>query len=212
MVAENSSVRRPSGVASRISSKSSRKAHVEHLVGLVEHHADQARQVERAALEMVAKATGRADHDRRAAAQIAAFLARIHPADAGRDAQARARIEPTELAADLQRQFARGGDDQRERFLAQRRAAQFAEQLVGQRDAEGHGLAAAGLRRNDQVAALRFGIDDGGLDGGGCVIAACGQCIADHRRKSFESHGISCLVRRGGAGGTARAHGGAARL
>ena len=99
------------------------KAHVEHLVRLVEHHADQARQVQRPAFEMVAQPPGRADDDRGAAAQIAPFLARIHPADAGGDANARPGIEPGKLAADLQRQFARGGDDQRERFLAQRRAA-----------------------------------------------------------------------------------------
>ena len=60
--------------------------HVEHLVGFVEHHADQARQVERAALEMVAQAAGRPDDNRRTGAQCTAFLAGIHPADAGGDA------------------------------------------------------------------------------------------------------------------------------
>jgi hypothetical protein len=63
------------------------EAHVEHFVGFVEHHEAQARQVERAAFEMVAQAAGRAHHDMRAVVELATFLRRVHPADAGGDAQ-----------------------------------------------------------------------------------------------------------------------------
>jgi hypothetical protein len=56
MVAENSSVRRSLGRGVEDFLEILAKAHVEHLVGLVEHHDAQGRQVERAALEMVAQA------------------------------------------------------------------------------------------------------------------------------------------------------------
>ncbi len=84
------------------------EAHIEHLVGLVEHRGVQLREVERAALEVVAQATGSADDDMRAIAKCAAFLGSVHPADAGRDARTGPGVKPGELAADLQREFARG--------------------------------------------------------------------------------------------------------
>ena len=61
------------------------EAHVEHLVGLVEHGDAQLRQVERAALEMVAQPPRRSDDDMGAVLQRAALLHRVHAADAGRD-------------------------------------------------------------------------------------------------------------------------------
>ena len=64
------------------------EAHVEHLVGLVEHDDLEARQVERAAFEMVAQAARRPDHDVRAVLQRAALAHRVHAADAGQHAAA----------------------------------------------------------------------------------------------------------------------------
>ena len=164
------------------------EAHVEHLVGLVEHHADQSREVERAAFEVVTQPSGRTDDDRGPTAQRAAFLARIHPANAGGNAQARTGIKPAKLAADLQRELAGGRDGQHQRLFGQRHAAGFAKQFGCQRETEGNGLAAAGLRGDDQVAAGRIGGDDGGLDRGGGFIAAGGQRFAENRRESFERH------------------------
>ena len=74
IVAENSKVRRSRGVASRICFEILAEAHVEHLVGLVEHRDLERRQVERAALEMVAQPARRADDDMRAVAERAALL------------------------------------------------------------------------------------------------------------------------------------------
>src|SRR3546814_4283816 len=81
--------------------------HVEHLVGLVEHRDAQAFEVERAAFEMVAQPPRRAADDMYALVQRAALAARVHAADAGRDARAGPGIEPAEVAADLERPFAR---------------------------------------------------------------------------------------------------------
>ena len=77
------------------------EAHVEHLVGLVEHGDLEVRQVERAAFEMIAKAARRADDDVHAAVERAAFLHRVHAADAGHDAGAGIGVEPLQFLADL---------------------------------------------------------------------------------------------------------------
>ena len=55
-------------------------------------------------------------HNRGACSQRAAFLARIHPANTGRNAQSSLRIEPGQFSADLQGKFTGWGDDQRKRL------------------------------------------------------------------------------------------------
>jgi hypothetical protein len=60
------------------------EAEVEHLVGLVEHDG-LGREVERAALDVVAQASGCADDDMGAVLEQAALGAGIHAADAGDD-------------------------------------------------------------------------------------------------------------------------------
>ncbi len=62
------------------------ETHVEHLVGFVEDGDAQRREVERAAFKVIAQPSRRADDDMRAMGERAAFLGRIHPADAGGDA------------------------------------------------------------------------------------------------------------------------------
>ena len=71
--------------------------------------------LQRAAFEMIAQPSRRADHDVGAARQLAALAARIHAADAGDHARAGVVIEPGQLALHLQRQFAGRRDDQRQR-------------------------------------------------------------------------------------------------
>ena len=147
------------------------KAHVEHLVGFVQHHRSHGRQVQRAAFQMVAQAAGRADDDMRAMAEVAALLGRVHPAHAGGDAGARGAIEPFQLAADLQRQFARRCDHQRQRQAGNGQALRFAQQFARHGQAEGDGLARTGLRRHQKVAAMRFLLRDFALDRSQCFIA-----------------------------------------
>jgi hypothetical protein len=89
--------------------------------------------------------------------QRAALLHRVHAADAGDDAGAGLGVEPFELAADLERELAGRGDDQGERLARESRRAVAFEQLRRHGEAEGDGLARAGLGRDDQVAALRLG-------------------------------------------------------
>ncbi len=174
MVAENSKVRRSLGRRVEDFLELLAKAHVEHLVGLVEHDDAKRGQVERAALQMIAKPARRADDDMRAALQRAALLHRVHAADAGDDAGAGGGVEPLQLLADLDRKLAGRRDHQAERLARPGRAVAF-QQLAGDGEAEGDGLARAGLRGNDQVAAIGLVLDDRRLDRGQRVIAARGQ-------------------------------------
>src|SRR3982751_1755708 len=70
------------------------EAHVEHLVGFIEHGDTQRRKIERTAFEMVAKAARRTDDDVRAAREGTALLHRVHAPDAGNHPQARVDVEP----------------------------------------------------------------------------------------------------------------------
>ena len=164
------------------------KTHVEHLVGLVEHHGAQRGEVERAALEVVAQPPGGADDALRAGAQRVAFLRRVHPADAGRHAGAGVTVEPDQLAADLQRQLAGRRDHQRERLARGFGGAVRLEEFGRHRHPEGDGLARAGLRRDDQVAPGSGGFEHGGLHRRGFGIAARGQGFAEHRREIGKGH------------------------
>ena len=163
------------------------KAHVEHFVGFVEHRDAQRRQVERAAFEVIAQTPRRADDDLHALAERAAFLAGVHAADAGRDARAGLCVEPAQFAADLQREFARRRDDQRERRGCEGHTAVF-EQLVTHCEAESDGLARAGLRRDEEVAALGLILANLRLDGGERFIAARDKGVRKDGGKIFERH------------------------
>ena len=86
-VAENSSVRRLVRRGLQDEFEILAKAEIEHLVGLVEHHRLQFRDVEPAASQMIAQPARRADDDMRARGQLALLAARVHAADAGDDAR-----------------------------------------------------------------------------------------------------------------------------
>ena len=147
------------------------KAEVKHLVGLVQHRRAQTRQIKAVALDMVAQPPRRADHDMRAAIKGALFGAVIHAADAGRDLRPGLGVKPVELARYLQRQLAGRRDDQRHRHIGEQQPVGPAQQFVGNRDAEGGGLARAGLGRNQQVAPHGCGGPNGLLHRGEGVIA-----------------------------------------
>ena len=139
------------------------KAEIEHFVGLVEHDGLQFRNVETVAPQMIAQPARRADHDVGAGGEFALLAARIHAADAGNHARIGIAIEPGEFAMDLQRQFARRRDDQGQRCGRPLEPFGIAEQFVGDRQPIGDGLAGAGLRRDQQIAAGGVVGQHGGL-------------------------------------------------
>jgi hypothetical protein len=107
----------------------------------------QGRQVQRPALEVVAQAAGRADDDVAAAVQRLALDLGVHAADAGDDPGPGLGVQPLQLVRHLQGQFPRRGDDQGHRRAEFRELLGLAQQGGGQGQAEGHGLARAGLGR-----------------------------------------------------------------
>ena len=118
--------------------------------------------------QQVAHPPRRADHDIGAAPHL---LHLPEPADAAQDgdaAQPQVDGEPAQAVVDLQRQFAGGGQDQRPRGEGRRPDA-IGGQVLQQRQAEGGGLAAAGLGDAQQVAASEQGGDGVRLDRCRCI-------------------------------------------
>ena len=146
------------------------EAHVEHLVGLVEDDDLEAPEVEVAPLQVVAQAAGRAHDDVAAGGERPLLLPRVHAADAGHHPRPGCGVKPRQLAADLQRQFAGGGDGQAERGLGPVESLGLAQHGNRGRQPEGHGLARSRLRRDQQVAILRR-LQHRRLDGGRLTVA-----------------------------------------
>ena len=138
------------------------EAEVEHLVGLVQHHDLEGGKVEVTALQVVAQASRRADHEVGAQAQVALLAARIHAADAGHNDPAGGAVEPAELARDLQRQFPRRRDGQHQRGGGRTEALGLTQDGWCNGQAIGDRLAGSGLGRNQQVAVVGAGGQDRG--------------------------------------------------
>ena len=134
---------------------------VEHPVGLVEDDVEDVAEVERPPLDVVEHAAGRADDDVDAAVQGPELpLDRLAAVDAA-DGDVLAVGELLQLDDDLLDELA--GRRQDDGLGAP--AAGF--EHLDQRDAEGGGLAGAGLGLADDVVAVEGLGDEGGLDGGG---------------------------------------------
>ena len=139
------------------------KAEIEHLVGLVEHDRLQLPDVEAAAPQMIAEPAGRADHDVGARGEFALLAARIHAADAGDDARIGMAVKPGEFAVNLQRKLAGRRHDQRQRCAGLFKPLGIAKQIFRDRQTISHRLAGAGLRGNQEIAAIGFVRQNSGL-------------------------------------------------
>ncbi len=146
------------------------EAHAQHLVGLVEHQAAQFGQVQRAAVEMVDDAAGRADHDLHAALERTE-LRRIALAAVDRQYVETGQVGGVFLEGfgNLDREFARRRQHQRLRLLLRRIDPRQ------DRQRECGGLAGAGLGLAEHVAAREQRRDRGGLDRRGRLVADVGQ-------------------------------------
>ena len=147
-MAENSAVWRVAGVSFENRLDILDEAHVEHLVGLVEHHRAHLVELERAALDMVQQPAGRADHHMHAAAERAQLaLDRL----AAVDRQHRDLVMfavGVERLGHLHRQLAGRASSP----APAARAASGVE-LLDDRQREGGRLAGAGLGLGDHVGA-----------------------------------------------------------
>ena len=155
------------------------EAEVQHLVGLVEDDGHQRAKIQRPAFDVVAQAPRRADDDMRPAFQRAPFLPDVHAAHAGGDDRAGAGIKPPQFAHHLERQFARRRDDKGQRRGGGAKGRGLAQKRRRDGKAEAHCLARTGLRRNQQVRALKPGRDHRLLDRGKIDIATLGERLGE---------------------------------
>ena len=148
------------------------EAHVEHLVGLIEHDHFDAVEVQRTATDVVDDAAGSADHDVHAAVECLQLtedrLATVH-----RHAlRAEVLAVTEERFADLHGQFAGGDQDQRHSLAG---GAPVDELQGGQR--ERCGLTRAGGGLTEEVFAFHQIGDGLTLDGGGLFVAQLVKCL-----------------------------------
>ena len=155
------------------------KAHLEHLIRLVEHEIFQLCEIERALLEVIHDAAGRAHDNVDAAAQRRQLLAVPLAAVDGKQAHLGQMGRVTlERFAHLQGEFAGGREHERLRHPSSRNH-------TGQnRKRERGGLARARLGETDDIAALEQHRNRGGLNGRGLLVAHIFQRSEDAR---FES-------------------------
>ena len=165
------------------------EAHVEHLVGLVEHQEPQLGQVERALLQVVHDPAGGADDDVHAAAQ-ARTAARRTPGRRRPAARARRAVWAAYFSNASQTCSASSRVGRQHQRL---RALLLEVEPVEDRQRERRGLAGAGLREADHVAALEQGRDGRGLDRRRGLVADVAQ-RPEHRLVETE-------VVEGGLGG-----------
>ena len=136
------------------------EAHVEHVIGFVEHERLDAREPQRALTDQVEDPAGAADHDLGPPPQRRDLGAHRDAAEDRRGADPREAREQADLGVDLPRELARRGEDQRARARPGRGSSRRCEQ----RQREGGRLAGAGLGEAEHVAAVERRGDGLGLD------------------------------------------------
>jgi hypothetical protein len=146
---------------------------VEHLVGLVEHDEAARVQEQGVARDQVEHAADRADDDRRAALQIRLLVADRRAAEDRDRVDALARPVRAQRLGDLDAQLARRREHQRLDVVV----ARIGE--LDHRQPERRGLAGAGLRLADDVAALEQHRDRLLLDRAGRLVAHVPEGVED---------------------------------
>ena len=159
------------------------EAHVEHLVGLVQHQHPDRGQVERAPGDQVEQPSGGAHHDVDAGAQRADLDVVADPAVDGQHPGLALRGGDLEIFGDLQGQLACRAHHERLRLALGPQLGVLGIGLHGdplqQADAEGQRLSGAGAGLADHVGAVQRDRDRQGLDGEGVFDADGGEGVCD---------------------------------
>ena len=177
------------------------KAQIEHLVGLVQRHRAQRRQVEASTFDVVAQASRRAHDDVAAVFERARLAAHVHAADASCDARAGGGVEPDQFALDLHGEFARGRDHKRQRRAGRPEPLFAGQQRGGERKPVGDGLARAGLGRDEQIAPVGLFLKHGLLHRGEVRVALGDKSALEKRMNRWKRHEAErplCNWREGG--------------
>ena len=147
------------------------KAHVEHAVAFVENEDFHVRQVDKALLHEVHQAAGGGDEHVDAGLQGADLRILADAAVNHGSPQPGIAAIGLKALADLDHQFAGGGQDQGADFPPPAAWARVAAQPLQRRQGKGGGLAGSGLGTAQHVAAFQDGRNRGGLDLGGSGVA-----------------------------------------
>jgi len=142
------------------------ETHVEHAVGLVDHQQLDAGEQEPSALEMVEQPARGRNEDVDAAGELGILVVERDPADQQRDVELLPGAVLFETFLNLRGKFARRFEDERARHSGARAAVLEPGE---HRQREGGGLAGAGLRNAEHVAAsehVRYGLLLDGRGGG----------------------------------------------
>ena len=164
------------------------KAEIEHLVGLVQHGDLQGRQVQMAALNMVAQTAGGADNNVGPVAEQTLLAPRIHAADARDDDRASLAIEPGQFAADLNSQFTGRSNGQAQGRARLAHPLSIAQQGRGGGEAEGNGLTRTGLGRNKKILVDGPRFKDSCLHRSGVLITLLNECALQRGMGSGKGH------------------------
>ena len=184
------------------------EAHVEHAVGFVEHEHFDLVEAHAVLLHQVEQAAGRRDQHVEAVHQVAHLPSHRDAADHERGLDAHVAAVGAEAFEDLAGQFARRAEHQHARALLFQRLPVVGEP-VEDRERERGGLAGAGLRDADEVAAGEDQRDGVGLDRGGGGVLLLSKGTRDRLCEAEVVEGvqnITVLLWRG-----ARRNGGACR-
>ena len=150
------------------------EAQVEHLVGLVEHEDLDVLERQRALVDQVEQPAGGGDEDVDARLELADLAVDRHAAEHGDGRQAQPLAIGVHALGDLAGELARRREHQHAATARRARLGVLLE-IVERGQAEGGGLAGAGLRDAEQVAALHQRRDRLRLDRGGLGIALGGK-------------------------------------
>ena len=155
------------------------KAQIKHFVGFIQNHGTHLRQVDRAAVDVVAQATRCGHDDMGATFQGPALVAHIHTANGRYHMGTGFGIEPAQLALDLQRQLAGRRNHQRQRQGCAIKG--FGVPQKGRRHGKtkAHGLARSGLRRDQEIRVFQFGRGHG-------LLHRCQLLVAARLKRLFE--------------------------
>ena len=162
------------------------KAQIQHLIGFIQHGGAQAGHIEAAAFDMVAQAARGTNDDMGPPVQRALFGTVIHATNAGRDVGPGFGIEPLQLALHLQRQFAGGGDDQRQGCWHIGEPVGTGQKLGCQGNAKRHGFARPGLGRHQRISVCQIRCQHRQLHRCQFGIPTLFQCQAKRRNNAFE--------------------------
>lgn len=150
------------------------EAHVEHAVGLVQHQHLDVLQRQVAGVALLEQAAGGADDDLRVLAQARALHLEVLAASDQAGLDEGELGEALDFLEGLLGQLAGRQEDQRARQGAR---LVLGQQAVQQRQQEGRGLAAAGLRRDPQVVPLQRLGNGRGLDRRRLAEGQAFQCL-----------------------------------